>query len=237
MAWETIKQLKRKTLHEEVMENILGSIEDESLRKGEQMPSEHELAHRFGVGRSTIREVLRVLDALGIIERTKKGSFISEKPSMVKQFRAYTNLLKDCKIFDLLEFRSLLEGEISSLAASRATEEDLERIKTALDDMESAFNGNANEKYIEADAAYHLAVAESTNNQVTERILGFIQAEVKEEIAEVIAKCPDLIGRGLEKHKEIYNAIRDENAKKAKVVMLEHINDIMQSIQKPVGGN
>jgi len=236
MAWETIKQLKRKTLHEEVMENILGLIEDESLEKGEQMPSEHELAHRFGVGRSTIREVLRVLDALGIIERTKKGSFISEKPPMMKQFRAYSNLLKDCKILDLLEFRSMLEGEVSSLAANRATEEDLKRIKTALDDMESSVHENANEKYIEADAAYHLAVAEATSNQVTERILGFIQTEVKEEIAEAILKCPDLIGRGLEKHKEIYDAIRDEDAKKAKVVMLEHINDIIQSIQKPAEG-
>jgi len=237
MAWETIKQLKRKTVHEEVMENILGLIEDEYLEKGEQMPSEHELANRFGVGRSTIREVLRVLDALGIIERTKKGSFISGKPSMVKQFPAYSNLLKDCKILDLLEFRSMLEGEVSSLAAGRATEEDLERIKTALDNMESAFHENANEKYIEADAAYHLAVAEATNNQVTERILGFIQTEVKEEIAEAIMKCPDLIGRGLEKHKEIYGAIRDEDAKKAKAVMLEHINDIIQSIQDPSEAN
>jgi GntR family transcriptional repressor for pyruvate dehydrogenase complex len=201
------------------------------------MPSEHELALKFGVGRSTIREVLRVLDALGIIERTKKGSFISGKPPMVKQFRAYSNLLKDCKILDLLEFRSLLEGEISSLAASRATEEDLERIKAALDHMESAVRENANEKYSEADAAYHLAVAEATNNQVTERILGFIQTEVKEEIAEAITKCPDLIGRGLVKHKDIYYAIRDEDAKRAKAVMLEHINDIMKSIQEPADGN
>ena len=129
---DSIQPLKRSNLSDEIIQRIQDLIKNESLKPGDRLPTEFELAEKFGVGRSTVREALRALAALGMIDRSKRGTIISEgavKEEGQDSTILRSRILKDCEMTDLLECHRILEGEICSLAIKRATDEDIEQIR------------------------------------------------------------------------------------------------------------
>ena len=231
---DSIQPLKRSNLSDEIIQRIQDLIRNESLKPGDRLPTEIELAEKFGVGRSTVREAVRALAALGMIDRSKRGTFISdgkpggggEDPILLR-----TRILKDCELTDLLEWRRILEGEICSLAAQRATDEDIEQIRSALEEMERAARENTVTNFILADASFHLVIAEAAHNQVADRMLKLIRQELVEEIGETLNRDPMLLGRSLKSHRLIFEAIRNEEAVQAKSLITEHLKDVSRTVE------
>lgn len=144
-------------------------ILDEHLSAGERLPTESDMMERFNVGRSTIREAMKQLQAEHVVEiRHGTGTFVADRMGITRdplglEFAEQTKLATD-----LMEARLMIEPSVSGLAAERRTESDLEAIRQAEANMERAVASGAS--YDRLDTAFHIAIAASTHNSVLERM-------------------------------------------------------------------
>src|SRR5512134_3247693 len=123
--------IKKTRIHEEVVTQIHELIREGRFKARDQLPSERELAETFKVSRTSVREALRALETQGlIISRTGMGNFVAALPieSLVAPLAKLLIQEKDA-LADIFEMRKLIEPRIASLAAERATEHDVERMK------------------------------------------------------------------------------------------------------------
>lgn len=230
----SIQPIKKTTLADEIIQSIQDLIRNQPLKPEDRLPTEIELAEKFQVGRSTIREALRALASLGMIDRTKRGTFISRNISKEEgegPIISPSRILKDCALTDLLEWRRILEGEICVLAAQRSTDEDIAQLGTALKEMERAVNDNMLATFIQADATFHLALAEASHNQVADRLLKLIWQELVEEIEETLSRDSKLLERAMKSHTLIFQAIMNEEAEQSKELMMDHLQDVTRAIK------
>ena len=122
-----VNPAKRETLSDYVMEQLKTAILEGQLKPGETLPSEKELCEKFSVGRSTIREALRALKAMGFVVRDRDGYKVQKNPAdLLSDGLALKLLSQHISPTELFEARRLLEVKVAGLAAERATDEDIE---------------------------------------------------------------------------------------------------------------
>jgi GntR family transcriptional repressor for pyruvate dehydrogenase complex len=141
------------------------------LKPGERLPSEKELCLKFGVGRTTIREALRSMAVMGILNgRVGEGTFVSTDGQKYLEKTLQWGLLIDRKsVNDLVETRLMLESQTAYAAAARATEENLQEIEEALKGMRRS--SDRPDEYLEHDLRFHLAIARATQNTILFKLL------------------------------------------------------------------
>ena len=136
--------LKRARLYEEVAEQIKQAIFDGVLKPGDSLPSERDLCESFGVGRPTVREALRILSIMGLIEigtgvkgSTVKDVDITQYLEAVREQLAWLIRVDEQTIDNLWEVRQYIEIGIAHCAAEHATDQDLERLSVLVNQMEN----------------------------------------------------------------------------------------------------
>ena len=154
--------LKNKLLAEQVEDEIYHYILDTPLEPGAKLPNEFELGEKFGVGRSTVREAVKLLSSKGIVEvRRGSGTYVV---TTAKGLSDPLNLRsvqdKNALALDLVNVRLLLEPGMAEMAALNASDEDIERIQRLCDRVESKIHSG--DLYIEDDIAFHTCIAESS---------------------------------------------------------------------------
>ncbi|MBP7208522.1 MAG: FadR family transcriptional regulator, partial [Faecalibacterium sp.] len=147
--------LKNKLLAEQVEDEIYHYILDTPLEPGAKLPNEFELGEKFGVGRSTVREAVKLLSSKGIVEvRRGSGTYVV---TTAKGLSDPLNLRsvqdKNALALDLVNVRLLLEPGMAEMAALNASDEDIERIQRLCDRVESKIHSG--DLYIEDDIAFH----------------------------------------------------------------------------------
>ena len=152
--------LKNKLLAEQVEDQIYHYILDEALEPGAKLPNEFALGEKFRVGRSTIREAVKLLSSKGIVEvRQGSGTYVV---TTVKGLSDPLNLRsvqdKNVLAFDLVNVRLLLEPGIAEMAAQNATPEDIERLRRLCERVEAKIHEG--DRYIEDDIAFHTCIAD-----------------------------------------------------------------------------
>jgi GntR family transcriptional repressor for pyruvate dehydrogenase complex len=169
----------RSRLSDDAAEQVRRLIEEGGLRPGDRLPSERDLARQLGVARTSIREGLRTLEITGVIEIIPgKGTFLRAGAS-----GPFSNAIRswlarnEGAIVELIELREAIESLSARLAAERATSEDQRAIRDALDFMRDAARADAVDRFVEADRAFHDAVATATRNDLVRRALSSIQQE------------------------------------------------------------
>ena len=127
LAASAMRPVHRNSLSDEIVEQLTGLISRGVLKPGERLPSEKELCLKFGVGRTTIREALRSMAVMGILNgRVGEGTFVSVDGQKYLEKTLQWGLLIDRKsVNDLVETRLMLESQTAYAAAARATEENL----------------------------------------------------------------------------------------------------------------
>lgn len=179
----TQKIVKRK-LSDDVTDRLLEMIESGGFAPGDTLPSERELMERFGVGRPAIREAMQSLQSAGLIAISHGQRPRVTQPTahgIIAQIDlAARHLLNSspASLEHLKDARRLFEAGIVRLAAEKATGEDVERIQTALDKQSQYFQAEPI-KFVEADMAFHIAIAETTKNPIfiatSQAMLGWLK--------------------------------------------------------------
>ncbi|MEI7616540.1 MAG: GntR family transcriptional regulator, partial [Actinomycetota bacterium] len=130
-------QLNRKHLYEQIASQLEEMILNETLKIGDQLPPEKDLAEKFGVSRNILREALKTLKERGLIDvKTGNGIYITKpKPEVIKKILNRLVKLGDVNIKELFEFRLAIEVKACGLAAERATIEEIENLENILNMM------------------------------------------------------------------------------------------------------
>jgi len=224
-----LRAIKKIRIHEEVVTQIHDLIRQGRFRAGDQLPSERELAETFKVSRTSVREALRALETQGlIVSRTGMGNFVADLPieSLVAPLAKLLIQEKDA-LADIFEMRKLIEPHIASLAAERATETHIERMKRMLERQCQAVERGGTG--VEADAEFHFAIGQATQNQALEKLV-FGLMELLSRSREESLQPPDRRTASIESHQMILSAIERHDKRRAHKAMLQHIEQGEESV-------
>ena len=156
--------IQRRSLAEEVAEQLQVRIIKGKLKKGDKLPVEAELMEIFGVGRSSIREAVKKLENMGYLKVLQgKGTFIAS-PSPAQE--PLEQRLKRADIKELHEVRNILESAIAKKAAQRHTMQDMEDMMKYLAVRKEAAESGVLEECIEADIRFHISIAKAAHNEI-----------------------------------------------------------------------
>ena len=159
----------------EITSKLLDYLLSGEVRPGTKIASERQLAEALAVGRSSVREAIKSLSLLGLLDvRQGDGTYLSRSGSeLLPRVIEWGLLLGEPHIRDLLEARSEIEIVVAGLAAERAHAQQIEQIRRHLGAMREAPDVAA---YVEADVAFHLAVAQASGNETFERLITSIRS-------------------------------------------------------------
>ena len=217
--------IRRDRLYEQVTEQLQDLIVSESLRPGDKLPGERELAERLGVSRTVIREAIRVLNVRGLVEvKPGCGTYIQELSP--KDALAPIELFLKMRqtpdsINNLYEVRRMIEVEIAGLAAERATKDDHVAMEAAIQGMLDHLDDP--EQYTHHDLAFHEAVAAATHNDLFRVLLSPI-ANLWLEVVLISVQVPGASRDGVRYHRQILAWIRERNPERARQAMRAHIH-------------
>ena len=220
--------LKNKLLAEQVEDQIYHYILDTPIEPGAKLPNEFELGEKFGVGRSTIREAVKLLSSKGIVEvRRGSGTYVvTTDPLGLRSVKDKNQLA-----LDLVNVRLLLEPGIAEMAAHNATDEDIERLRRLCERVEAKIHDG--DRYIEDDIAFHTCIAESSKNTVVEQLIPIIDTAVMMFVNITHKK---LIDETIMTHRMIVEAIANHDPLGAKSAMVMHLNFNRTYIKKVYDG-
>lgn len=224
-----LSNIKSKLLVEEIEEQIYHYILNKPFEVGDKLPNEFELGKRFGVGRSTIREAVKLLVSKGVLEvRRGSGTYvISTTPADLDPLGLQGRADRMKLALDLVDARILLEPGIAEMAARNATEEDIERLKKLCDLTEMKIKEG--DDYINEDIAFHTCVAECSKNVVVEQLIPIIDTAV---LMFVNVTCRMLKKESIETHRAVTDAIAERDPIGAKTAMMMHMTYNRNMIKK-----
>lgn len=224
----------KKKAYQVIVDQIREYFLNGELQPGEKLPTERELASRFNVSRTSVREALRKLEIKGIIEiKQGSGSFIKTQEGRSLGEELSSTIIKTEKklIYEMLELRQALEVECAFLASQRATSEDLERIGKALEMMDRVKNDV--ELGIQADLSFHINIVLASHNSIFLQLFQTLSEHMQDTIRATRRqrlKDPERTQETIDEHKEIYLAIASGDANQAKQLMEKHIKQIRREL-------
>lgn len=215
-----LDKLEKKLLGSQVEEKLMKYILNSPVKIGEKIPNEFELAEKFGVGRSTIREAVKGLVSKGVLEvRRGSGTYVVSTISVEDDPLGLSKLEDKFKLaMELLEVRLMLEPEIAQLAAKYATKEDKRHLKTLCDEVEELLTQG--EDYIRKDVEFHTCIARCGKNRVVEMLIPMIDTAVL-TFASLTRRA--LSKETLETHRAVTDAILSGDEMGAKCAMMMHL--------------
>ena len=217
----------------EIARRLLEYLLSGEIRPGDRLPSERQLASQLGVGRSAVRDALRPLLLLGLVEARQGDGTYLRKPesSLLPQAVEWGLLLGDHTTLDLIEARTCIEIALAELAARRRTEADLEQMQTQLELM--AMPDMQRDAFVEADLAFHLAVAQASGNTVLLGTLASIRSLLRVWIARVMSASASAHPSYIE-HVPIYEAICAGDPRAAAEAMRAHMRSAQERLARTV---
>ncbi len=220
---DSLKPVFRVTLSEQVAMQIATMISSSRWKEGDRLPSEMELCKRLRIGRSTLREAMRSLAFVGMVRmRAGEGTYVARGPSkLLEQIFAQGMLATEQAVTDLCETRVLLETELAALCAEKATAQELQQLKSLLQEMRARVHGPTR-TFLSLDLDFHLKVADASKNQVMAQLLRTIRQLLEEYIVKSLrlTNAPQLACEG---HAKILGALKKHNPREARMSMRQHL--------------
>ncbi|NRD24414.1 FadR family transcriptional regulator [Winogradskyella litoriviva] len=216
----------------EVQNTIISKIRDlinyKNLEPGDKLPSERTLSEKFGVTRSNVRDAIQKLEFYGLLNSIPQSGTFVANIGVIAMNGMIDDILSirtpDFK--SLVETRILLELKTVRLAALRRTDEDLEKIKGALEAYEKKVLEGKDA--VQEDLLFHLAIAKACGNSTMNTFMLTITPEIITNFEKYHVCDKGLANIGIKEHYEIYNAIKEQNPSLAKQKMKEHFKALYQ---------
>jgi GntR family transcriptional repressor for pyruvate dehydrogenase complex len=222
------ESIRRNKVYEEVARQLERMIL-KKLHPGDKLPSERELAESLGVRRSSIRDAIRSLELIGLVEPRQGSGTVVREISADTLMNPLTNVLRHKMelVSEFLDFRKMLEPPLAARAATHASEEELNEMEEILRRQESKFRKG--ELAIEEDSEFHYSIAMASGNTVVLKVLDALM----DLLRDTRERSLQLEGRPLKSlagHRKILAAIKKRDAEAAKAAMRRHIEDVEEIV-------
>jgi len=221
--------LERQSLSDRLARQIRGSIQSGDFRRGDRLPPIMEMARRFGVGHPTIREALKKLEAMGVVDiRHGSGVFVSRSEEvLVLASPDYSGTISKKLLIDLIRARSPLELQSVSEAVHNATEEHLSEMRRLLTTARESLDDD--DRLNMANMGFHQQIARGSGNIVIAQLLSVLQELFKEEQRLILG-----LGASRERdhaeHLEILEAVEQRDEALAVARMRAHLKGVEELI-------
>lgn len=215
-------------VHKQIIASLKELINFKNFEPGDKLPSERMLSEKFNVTRSNLREALQTLESYGLVNSIpQSGTFVADIG-----ITALNGMIDDIlrlpvpSFKDLVEARIFLELKGVKLAALRRTQDDLINLDNALADYsEKVIRG---EVAMQEDLLFHLAIAKASGNPTLNTFMLKITPEIINNFEKHHVCDKDTAFKGIQEHKAIIDAIREQNPEVARKAMKVHFKDLYQ---------
>ena len=222
--------VRPKPLFAQIIDQIKSQIESGELKPGDRLPPERQFSEMLGVNRHTVREALKVLEYMGVVEgKTGIGTIVNNigQDVLLDQISHAAEFSPRRLLTELMELREILEPGIAALAAEKATEEDLAVMELAMDDLKKEFEKG----FIgtDADERLHIALAKATQNSTVVRLT----KPIISMLAQYREKSLRPEGRRKEtfqEHDRIFQAVKGRRSEEARAAMVFHLSKVKEVI-------
>jgi GntR family transcriptional repressor for pyruvate dehydrogenase complex len=221
----SLAPIKSTRIYEEIVRQIKQMIAEGRLTSGDQLPPERDLAEKFVVSRTSVREALRALESVGLVEiRPGEGTFVREVSveALIEPLALVMASQREA-IGELFEARRVIEPAIAALAAQRATPDEVQDMDRILD--EQAREIAAGRTGLVQDAQFHAAIASAAHNQAITRVVHAIM-DLLTQSREESLNTPGRARRSHEDHRRVLEAIRRRDEAGVAEAMREHLTAV-----------
>jgi GntR family transcriptional repressor for pyruvate dehydrogenase complex len=218
----------RLKVNEEIARQLLNQIRSHELQLGDQLPSERQLAGLFGASRGSVREALGALELSGVIvSRQGGGNFVTDTlPGASTQPLSQFLERQSEHLLDVSEARQMFEPRIAFLAAERATPEDVNALRRALEEQERGLREDDVVAMVNADRQFHQTLAEAASNQTFIMLHNYLSDLVAGDRREAIENSSQRRTQSPIDHRAIYDAVAAGDAAAASAAMLQHLKNV-----------
>ena len=225
--------VKKTRLYEKVAQQIQGLIRDGLLKPGDMLPPERELAETFQVSRSSLRDAIRTLEVMGLVEpRQGEGTIVCELSAESLVSPLSTMLLgKRELVSELLDLRRILEPPLAARAAAHVTPDELSYMEDILTRQKEKVDRG--ELAVEEDSEFHYAIASAAKNGVVLKVVDVFMDLLRESRARSL-QVKGRLQKSFGGHRRILNAIRRHDSAEAEFAMRRHIEEIESIVLKEI---
>ena len=218
--------IERRRTYELVAERLLTLITSGALSPGSPLPTERELAAAYAVGRSSVREALRMLESQGVVVPAGGALVVANgaRP-LERSLRLVMSLRMVPGTAELFELRRIIECEAAALAARRHRPEQLQRMDAAAAAMAAALSARDADAYVDADVGFHLAVSAAAGNPLVADTMEAVRDTLRRVLAPIFA-IPQSGERAIAEHRDIRAAIAAGDAGAARDAMRAHLDRV-----------
>jgi len=215
--------------YEQVAEQIQSLIASGALRPGDRLPNERELAAKFGVGRSSLRDAIRTLEVMGIVESRHGSGTVVRDLSTDSLVVPLASVLAQKRglVAELLDVRRMVEPALAARAAANATEEELAHLEDIV--RRQTEKVRRGEPSIEEDSEFHYAIALAARNSVVLRVLDVLMDLLRESRARSL-QVPGRPERSCAGHRRILRAIKRRDGSAAEAAVRKHLKEIEEIV-------
>jgi GntR family transcriptional repressor for pyruvate dehydrogenase complex len=234
-AQPLFKPIRLERISHKVANQLKKAISDGIFRVGDRLPSERELAEQMGVSRPSIREAIQQLELQGIVEIVHGGGTIVKNITEREIQTPMELLLGDDRqrVLELTEVRSYMEPLAARQAASNRTEEELERIRYYLEEMEHDFERG--EIRYEIDFQFHTEIAAAAHNMIFLHLMSSIYQLISYSIKihrEQMFVSKEAQAKILNHHLRVFKAIQNKDPEAAEAAMKDHLQFVVEEFRK-----
>ena len=228
MDTNNLTPIKRQPVAEQVAQRLLGLIQAGNLKPGQQLPPERELATMLDVSRPSLREALRALSLLGVLRiRQGGGVFVSalDPQSLLEPLHFFISLDSE-RLEELFDARILVEAGIARIAATRISQEAIDRLRKCVD-FEAHELDDA-DRFIQSDVEFHRIIFDAVDNPFLIRIATSLHI-LGRASREITGHIPGVIPQSLKDHKKILAAMIARDPDKAAAAMEAHLRNVRRA--------
>jgi len=219
------------SLPERISNRILELIRSGELQPGDKLPPERDLAEIMQVSRASLRESIRSLATMNVVEmRQGSGTYISSlKPELLVEKLELVFSVNDSTFLDLVQARMAIEPQLVRLVTEQAADDQLQLLQDVMDKSEACVNDTPYE-FPALDTAFHVSIAEIAGNAT---LLHFLRAITRLTLASSRRTATDLdsIRTAHQQHSAIHKAICDRDADRASDLMYRHLQGVEAKIK------
>ncbi|HTX78712.1 MAG TPA: FadR/GntR family transcriptional regulator [Longilinea sp.] len=222
---------QKDVLSEKIVDKLLTLIREKQLRPGDRLPPERELALMMGVSRPSLREALRALSIMRVIEnRQGSGTFVTSlKPELFVEHLDFIFKVNDSTFMDLFQARKILEVGLASLAAPRITPEEIAALEDCV--QHSAETIDDPEAFLKADLELHQRIINAAQNHILALFMESIN-QLNIASRRRTGESPEVRRQTLQDHRTILKALKAHDPKLAGDAMRRHLDFVEQQLKE-----